>query len=146
MKSHLDRYKQMAEILYRNGLGYLVAASGLEARIPFRRKAQPGDRPDHASSPEYLRRALEELGPTFVKLGQLLSTRQDLLPPRYQQELAKLQDNAEQVPWEQILPVLQGALGEQVLERFSSFDTTPSPAPPSGRCTGQGYRATTTSW
>ena len=126
MKSHLDRYKQMAEILYRNGLGYLVAASGLEARIPFRRKAQPGDRPEQrASSPEYLRRALEELGPTFVKLGQLLSTRQDLLPPKYQQELAKLQDHAEPVPWEQIHRVLREALGEQVLSRFSSFDTTP---------------------
>ena len=126
MKSHLDRYKQMAEILYRNGLGYLVAATGLEARIPFRRKAQPGDRPEQpASSPEYLRRALEELGPTFVKLGQLLSTRQDLLPPRYQQELAKLQDNAEPVPWEQIHLVLQEALGEQMLARFTGFDTTP---------------------
>ncbi|WP_341395770.1 ABC1 kinase family protein [Arthrobacter sp. G119Y2] len=126
MKSHLDRYKQMAEILYRNGLGYLVAASGLEARIPFRRKAQPGDRPEQrASSPEYLRRALEELGPTFVKLGQLLSTRQDLLPPKYQQELAKLQDHAEPVPWEQIQRVLREALGEQVLSRFTSFDTTP---------------------
>ncbi|GAA3286361.1 ABC1 kinase family protein [Arthrobacter citreus] len=126
MKSHLDRYKQMAEILYRNGLGYLVSASGLEARIPFRRKAQPGDRPEQpANSPEYLRRALEELGPTYVKLGQLLSTRQDLLPPKYQQELAKLQDNTEPVPWELIHPVLQEALGQQVLTRFTSFNTTP---------------------
>ena len=126
MKTHLDRYKQIAEILYRNGLGYLVAASGLEARIPFRRKAQAGDRPEQrAGSPEYLRRALEELGPTFVKLGQLLSTRQDLLPPRYQQELSKLQDSAEPVPWAQIHPVLQAALGEDVLARFASFDTTP---------------------
>nr|WP_231712689.1 AarF/ABC1/UbiB kinase family protein [Arthrobacter sp. zg-Y820] len=107
-------------------MGYLVSASGLEARLPFRRKAQPGDRPEQpASSPEYLRRALEELGPTFIKLGQLLSTRQDLLPPRYQKELAKLQDSAEPVPWEQIHPVLQGALGEDVLARFASFDTIP---------------------
>ncbi|MFJ7749467.1 ABC1 kinase family protein [Arthrobacter sp. NPDC097144] len=126
MKTHLDRYRQMAEILYRNGLGYLVAASGLETRIPFRRKPQSGDRPQQrAATPEYLRRALEELGPTFIKLGQLLSTRQDLLPPRYQQELAKLQDNAEPVPWEQILPVLEAELGTDVLTRFAAFDTNP---------------------
>ena len=126
MKSHLERYKQIAEILYRNGLGYLVSVSGLEARVPFRRRMQPGEGPQQSiTSPEYLRRALEELGPTFVKLGQLLSTRQDLLPPKYQQELAKLQDSAEPVPWEEVLPVLREALGEQVMDRFEAFDTTP---------------------
>ncbi|MBP3036234.1 AarF/ABC1/UbiB kinase family protein [Arthrobacter sp. zg-ZUI100] len=126
MKTHLDRYRQIAEILYRNGLGYLVAASGLEERLPFGRRPRPGDRPDGpASRPEYLRIALEELGPTFVKLGQLLSTRQDLLPPAYQAELAKLQDNAEPVPWEQIEPVLTGTLGAGALHRFTRFDTTP---------------------
>ena len=126
MKTHLDRYRQIAEILYRNGLGYLVAASGLEARLPFGRKPQPGDLPQRSvATPVYLRRALEELGPTFIKIGQLLSTRQDLLPPKYQQELAKLQDNAEPVPWDRILPVLQAELGMEVLTKFSSFDTAP---------------------
>ncbi|MCC3265059.1 AarF/ABC1/UbiB kinase family protein [Arthrobacter gengyunqii] len=126
MKTHLDRYRQIAEILYRNGFGYLVAASGLENRLPFRRKPQPSDRPrDTANAPVYLRRALEELGPTFVKMGQLLSTRQDLLPPKYQEELTKLQDKTEPVPWEQIKPVLQAELGTNVLERFSTFDTSP---------------------
>ncbi|MDN3480379.1 AarF/ABC1/UbiB kinase family protein [Arthrobacter sp. APC 3897] len=126
MKTHLDRYRQIAEILYRNGFGYLVAASGLENRLPFRRRPQATDRPQgSANAPEYLRRALEELGPTFVKIGQLLSTRQDLLPPRYQEELAKLQDEAGPVPWEEIQPVLQAELGSDVMKKFSAFDTTP---------------------
>ena len=126
MKTHLDRYKQMAEILYRNGLGYLVSASGLDSRLPFRRRPEVTDAPERRStSPQYLRRAFEELGPTYVKLGQLLSTRQDLLPPAYQQELAKLQDKAEPAPWSEVREVLQESLGRDALARFAAFDTTP---------------------
>ena len=88
MKTRFDRYRQMAEILYRNGLGYLVSVAGLESWLPFRRRDGDGTDSGRMASPEYLRRALEELGPTYVKLGQLLSTRPDLLPPAYMDELA----------------------------------------------------------
>ncbi|MCC9204849.1 ABC1 kinase family protein [Arthrobacter sp. zg-Y769] len=124
MISQLDRYRQIAEILYRNGLGFLVSALGLEGRLPFRRQQEPdpGGRP--RTRPEYLRIALEELGPTYVKMGQLLSTRPDLLPPDYQRELAKLQDDAEAVPWAQIADELSQELGGDPLEVFRSFNTT----------------------
>ncbi|MCC3291062.1 MULTISPECIES: AarF/ABC1/UbiB kinase family protein [unclassified Arthrobacter] len=124
MISQLDRYRQIAEILSRNGLGFLVSALGLEGRLPFRRQhaAEPGGKP--RTRPEYLRTALEELGPTYVKMGQLLSTRPDLLPPEYQRELAKLQDDAEAVPWPQISEELRQELGGDPLEVFRSFDTT----------------------
>ncbi|MDM7989189.1 AarF/ABC1/UbiB kinase family protein [Arthrobacter sp. zg-Y877] len=124
MISQLDRYRQIAEILYRNGLGFLVSALGLEGRLPFRRQQGPEPAGRPRTRPQYLRTALEELGPTYVKIGQLLSTRPDLLPPDYQRELAKLQDDAEAVPWAQISDELRQELGGDPLEVFRSFDTT----------------------
>ncbi|USQ58755.1 ABC1 kinase family protein [Arthrobacter caoxuetaonis] len=136
MKSQFDRYRQIAEILYRNGLGYLVSVSGLEARIPFRRQsAQEAARVD---SPEYLRRALEELGPTFVKLGQLLSTRADLLPPEYMEQLAKLQDRAAPAAWADVHAELEREFGKDPLRMFSAFNTTPI----ASASIGQAYAAT----
>lgn len=126
MKTHLDRYRQIAEILSRNGLGFLVSATGLEGRIPFRRRNEDLDPEAHPrTSPEYVRLAFEELGATFVKIGQLLSTRPDLLPPVYQKELAKLQDKADPVPWPQVEEELRQELGEDPLGLFASFNTTP---------------------
>ncbi|WP_146362059.1 ABC1 kinase family protein [Arthrobacter yangruifuii] len=124
MISQLDRYRQIAEILSRNGLGFLVSALGLEGRLPFRKHQAPKPAGRPKTRPQYLRAALEELGPTYVKIGQLLSTRPDLLPPDYQRELAKLQDNADPVPWPQIVEELRQELGGDPLEVFGSFDTT----------------------
>src|SRR5713101_4493629 len=93
--SHRNRMRQIANTLARHGLGYLVGIFGLERLVPFHRgllkhprRALPYTQPEH------VRMALEELGATFIKLGQILSTRTDLLPPEYQAEFAKLQDAA----------------------------------------------------
>src|SRR5438046_872173 len=89
------RYREIAEILIRHGLGFVVGIVGLDRFARFRLglggTAIWGDA---YTRPERTRVALEELGATFVKLGQILSTRVDLLPPAYQLELAKLQDQA----------------------------------------------------
>ena len=76
-----NRSRQIAEVLARHGLGYLVGVLGLERLLPFQRglfghprRAEPYTRPEH------LRMALEELGAACIKLGQILSTRADLLP------------------------------------------------------------------
>ena len=96
---HLERYRVIAETLARHGLGVLLGASGIERFIPLHRSiARYAHRSENYSTAQHVRLALEELGPTFVKLGQLLSTRSDLLPPAYLTELAKLQDSLTPVP------------------------------------------------
>ena len=75
--------------------------------------------------PAHFRQALEELGPTFVKLGQVLSTRPDLLPPPYVAELSKLQDAVPPVPWEAIRDAITQELGRPPEEVFASIDPEP---------------------
>lgn len=122
----VHRYQQISEILARHGLGFLVGITGLERWVPFHqgllgheRRAEPYTNPDH------LRLALEELGPTFIKLGQLLSTRPDLLPPRYQTELAKLQDAAPPVPGATIRQLIREELGSETDDVFADFTLEP---------------------
>jgi ubiquinone biosynthesis protein len=77
------------------------------------------------SRPEHVRRALEELGPTFIKLGQILSTRADLLPPAYQVELAKLQDAAPALKTEVVTAIIAAEFGRPVDAIFSTFADVP---------------------
>jgi ubiquinone biosynthesis protein len=72
-----------------------------------------------------LRRALEELGPVFIKFGQMLSTRRDLLPEDIADELARLQDDVPPFPEQQSIALIETALGKPVTELFASFETTP---------------------
>jgi ubiquinone biosynthesis protein len=124
--SHLDRYRVIAETLARHGLGVLLGASGMERWIPFHHMlVRYAHRGPTYSTAEHLRLALEELGPTFVKLGQLLSTRPDLLPPAYLTELARLQDALQPVPAHVIEELVEQELGRPPLDIFSSFDLTP---------------------
>lgn len=126
MTSHAERYRQITQTLARHGLGFLVGAAGLQRWLPFehgllghQRRTAP------YSNAEHLRLALEELGPAFIKLGQILSTRSDLLPRDYLIELAKLQDAAPPVAGGAISDVTAQELGRSIAEAFASFDLTP---------------------
>jgi ubiquinone biosynthesis protein len=124
--AHLRRYRQIAEVLVRHGLGFLVGIFGLERFLPFPRALLGHPSPPGALSPPVrLRMALEELGTTFIKLGQILSTRADLLPPDYQAELAKLQDQAPPVATDLVRDILVQELGRPVEDFFASFDPKP---------------------
>ncbi len=118
---HLRRFQQIAQILVRHGFGELVDLLGavppISSRL-LRRRVITG-------TPQRLRMALEELGPTFVKLGQVLSTRPDLLPPPYIAELAKLQDTVPPAPWEPVRAQLEAELGAPMEEVFATFDPEP---------------------
>jgi ubiquinone biosynthesis protein len=126
VKNHLDRYRQIVETLTRHGLGFLVGAAGLERWLPFQNGLLGHERRDLPyTNPEHVRLALEQLGPTFVKLGQVLSTRPDLLPPEYRVELAKLQDSAPPISGAVIRDVIMQELGHPPEEAFASFDLVP---------------------
>ncbi|WP_448811835.1 ABC1 kinase family protein [Agromyces bauzanensis] len=123
--THTARYREIAAVLRRHSLGFLGGLIGLDRLLPFRRRAAGAPAAETHESPMHLRLALEELGPTFIKLGQVLSTRPDLLPPAYVDELVKLQDAAPPVPAEQIRDVIRRELGGEPEELFGSFDNDP---------------------
>jgi ubiquinone biosynthesis protein len=118
---HLNRFREIAEVLVHHGLGWIANASGLERFIPFHTQSAP----ETLTSPQRLRLALEELGATFIKLGQFLSTRPDLTPPDYQEELSKLQDSVAPISSELAQASIEAALGRSIDQVFASFDPTP---------------------
>ena len=125
--SRRGRYQEIADTLVRHGLGFLAGAVGVTRWIPAGRTADRRVDPEGGpyTTPQRIRLALEELGPTFVKLGQLLSTRPDLLPPAYIAEFSKLQDAAPPVPAEAIRRTIREELGADPEELFASFEWTP---------------------
>ncbi len=124
--SRFRRYREIADVLLRHGLGFLVGIAGLDRFAPFRVGIfGNGERGEKYSRPVRLRIALEELGTTFIKLGQILSTRVDLLPTAYQIELAKLQDQARPIPTDVIVDIIVAELGRPLGDVFASFDPTP---------------------
>ena len=124
--THAERYQQITEILARHGLGFLVGAAGLQRWVPFERGLLGHEqRAEPYTNPEHLRLALEQLGPVFVKLGQVLSTRADLLPEPYRQQLSLLQDSTPPVPGRIITDLIVGELGHAPSELFAAFDEEP---------------------
>lgn len=126
MKIHFDRYRQIGDVLTRHGLGFIVGVTGLGRWVPLHRGFLGHEpRQEPYTTPEHLRLALEELGPTFIKLGQLLSTRSDLVPAGYLRELSKLQDSAPPVPPATISDLVEQELGARPDEIFARFETQP---------------------
>lgn len=137
-----NRYRQIIEILAGHGFGIMVGKTGwnlqrmIHAVRPAKKEAHEEARQKEA--PEELRLLIEDLGPTFIKLGQILSTRGDLLPAGYREELAKLQDSAPPVPGDQIRAIFEEEFGRSVDEAFATFDMTPVAA----ASIGQAHAAT----
>jgi len=125
-RSHLKRYREIAGALARHGLGFATDAFGLARFLPLQRGLLGhARRHEPYTEAEHLRLALEDLGATFIKLGQILSTRADLIHEPYQHELAKLQDGVPPVPTEIIEAMIVAELGHPIDELFSTFDPTP---------------------
>jgi ubiquinone biosynthesis protein len=124
---HLRRYRKIVEILVDNGFGAVLMQLGISERLNLprlylRRKPAPEETLSHARR---LRVTLEELGPTFVKLGQILSTRSDLLPPDYIDELSLLQDEVAPAPWEYIKELLESEWDAPLDEIFEDISHIP---------------------
>jgi ubiquinone biosynthesis protein len=106
-------------------------------RAGSRRQGSGGFR--HLTTPERLRLAFEELGPTFIKFGQILSCRADLLPPEFIKQLSKLQDCVPAFPFEEARAVIESQFGGPLSEVFESMDREPTAA----ASLAQVYRART---
>ncbi|MFP5318187.1 MAG: ABC1 kinase family protein [Acidimicrobiia bacterium] len=120
------RTRQVAGALSRHGLGWAVGRRGLRRVVPFHRGWLGHPRRELPyTPPEHVRLVAEELGATFVKLGQLLSTRADLLPPPYQAELARLQDAAPPEPWPAIEAVLSAEIGAKAAGSLGVIEPVP---------------------
>ena len=113
----LIRYTAVATLLLKHRPDLLAASPGTAA-------ADPKASNDQAEA-ERLAKDLEKLGPTFVKLGQLLSTRADLLPPAYLEALSRLQDDLEPVPLAEVQKTIEEELGVRLSKAFASFDQQP---------------------
>lgn len=123
----------------RHGMGHAVGVLGLERFVPFRESLRGQVRePKGDGGPAHLRMAFEELGTTFIKLGQILSTRSDLLPPEYQAELARLQDAAAPIAPDIVRETVVAELRQPIETTFASFDLMPLAA----ASIGQAHAAT----
>jgi len=121
----LPRYRQILSSLVRYGYHDVVSALHLESIVrPLQRAALGGD-VSPADRPRRLRLVCEDLGPTFVKLGQLLSTRPDLLPEAYTHELASLRDDVKPFPFAQAETILRQEYNRPLTEIFATIDAAP---------------------
>ncbi|MBA3022655.1 MAG: ubiquinone biosynthesis protein UbiB [Gammaproteobacteria bacterium] len=124
----VGRLHDIASILIRYGFGDLVRRMGLANALERAGRALHWNNAEefaHLPPPARVRRALEELGPTFVKLGQVLATRVDLFEPEWIAEFSKLQDSAPAAPWADICLQLTEDLGAPPEEIFAAFDPEP---------------------
>ncbi len=118
----LKRYKDVAMLLIKYGRSDLISPAGLENSVLPEEIAEESGT---IAPAEELAKDLEKLGPTFIKLGQLLSTRADLLPAPYLDALTRLQDQIEPFPYEEVERIVSGELGVRISKAFADFDPVP---------------------
>jgi len=120
----IKRYRQIIAVLGGYGLGHILEYLNLSQVVAVSRRVlrRREARSAHLSPPQRLRLAMEELGPTFIKLGQLLSTRADILPAAFVQEFARLQDSVPSIPFSEVTAQIERELGVPVAARFSHLE------------------------
>ncbi|MFH1064991.1 MAG: AarF/ABC1/UbiB kinase family protein [Nanoarchaeota archaeon] len=124
--SSAKRLKQIANSLFKQGMGYAVEQMDLKRHLTFHKRIQKEEfSKPLISLPVRLRRVLEELGGTFVKLGQMLSLRYDLLPKEYCDEFSKLQDNVTPMHFRTVKQIIESELGSSLNKIFKDFDEKP---------------------
>ena len=125
---HLNRYRQILTILFKYGFGDLLDRLSVDQYIGAGLQAisrKRAERVEKLTRPQRLRMAFEELGPTYIKLGQILSTRPDLVPVDIIEELARLQDEVPPFPFQDVKAVIESEFGMPAEELFAQLDEQP---------------------
>ncbi|MDW7772437.1 MAG: AarF/ABC1/UbiB kinase family protein [Desulfobulbaceae bacterium] len=125
---HLNRYQRILRVLFKYGFNDIVELLHIDQYLESGLKMinkKPRELIEKHTRPERLRMALEELGPTFIKLGQVMSTRPDFVPPDYLFELSKLQDEVPPFSYEEVEETFQAETGKRPQEIFLEFDKVP---------------------
>ncbi len=126
---NLGRFREIINVLLKHGLGQIIEGFQLQGLAPIRWWYTPLhhrlERDERVSAPERLRIALEELGPTFIKFGQLLSTRADLVPREYIQALDMLLDKVPPFPGDEARRIIEAELKTPMEALVAEFDETP---------------------
>ncbi|MCK4624863.1 MAG: AarF/ABC1/UbiB kinase family protein [Phycisphaerae bacterium] len=124
---HITRYRQIATVLLKHGFGDLMSTLGMRRRLGLgKRQADLAGTPAaHLTRWQRIRLAMEELGPSFVKLGQILATRPDMIPQELCDELAKLHDTVAPFPFNQAKQTVENELGDSLDTIFEKFDKPP---------------------
>ena len=122
----IKRFNQILAVLFEEGFDFLLSKIRLGHHIPITKRLKSKLKKGEAQKPEVmLRRTLERLGPTFIKLGQLLSVRPDLIPKDYCKELEKLQDKVPEFSYQEVKSIIEKELGKSIEHIFLHFEKNP---------------------
>ena len=122
----IKRLNQILVVLFEEGFEFLLEKVRLKQYIPFAKRLKSKLRKSEDIKPEIrLRRTLERLGPTFIKFGQLLSVRPDLIPKEYSKELEKLQDSVPAFPYSEVKNIMEKDFGKSIEHLFPHFEKNP---------------------
>jgi len=130
---NLERLREVSEVAFRHGFGYFFERHRIFPSFRHWRRPSP---PPPAQRGRHIREMFDELGPTFVKFGQLLSTRPDILPADIVQELVKLQDRVSPIELAVVAEVIRQELGLTIEQAFESFEPEPLAAASIGQVHG----------
>src|ERR687885_2559267 len=121
---NVRRLSEIAQVAVKHGFGYFFERHRLTDLFPW--VGRDGNAVETTDRGRHLREMLDELGPTFVKFGQLLSTRPDVVPPDIVVELQKLQDDVRSFPFTDVERVVAEELGLTIEQAFLEFDQAPT--------------------
>ncbi|MFH1211184.1 MAG: AarF/ABC1/UbiB kinase family protein [archaeon] len=120
----IKRLNQIADVLFKVEMGHVIERLNLKSYLSFGNRLKK-KQPKKNNLPVKMRMAMEELGGTFIKLGQLLSLRPDLIPDEYCKEFSKLQDNVKEFSYDEVKQTVESELGKPISQIFKRFDKKP---------------------
>lgn len=122
---HHRRYQEIVNAFIKNGFSHLLHRFGLIDKSPIKKDKATADAENFTDIGIHLKQTLQSLGPTFIKLGQIASSRRDLVPEEVAKELEKLQDEVQAFPYETVAAIITEELGAPPQEMFEHFSETP---------------------